>query len=368
MSGTRLSGFCNLPQNTIGSVLKHTRETLAAAGVPEPEADAQVLVAYVLEVDRLNLFLDMDRFLTSAEEETLAALILERTKRKPLQYILGEQEFWSLSFRITPEALIPRPETEILVEAVLDTVKRQGTPPNDLTILDLCTGSGVLAVVLARELPGADIYAVDISREALSVAMENARRHKVLDHITFLQGDLFAPLADQGVSFDLMVSNPPYISGEMFPGLLPEVRDYEPRLALDGGPDGLDVIRKIIDQSVTYLNFSRLSKTRKPRKAGEDITSRSIDEKPILGGTSVEQKPRKTIVPSTSRGTVVPSTSRRTGVPPVISQGGWLFLEIGDGQAGTVLEEFERSKAFGHVSLVRDYCGIDRVIRAQTVR
>ncbi|MDQ7837623.1 MAG: peptide chain release factor N(5)-glutamine methyltransferase [Thermodesulfobacteriota bacterium] len=303
MSGAEISGFCNLPQNTVRGVLKRAQETLIAAGVPEPEADAQVLVAHVLGVDRLNLFLNMDRVLSSAEEKTLAGLILERTKRMPLQHILGEQEFWSLSFKVTPEVLIPRPETEILVEAVLNTVKKQGIPPDDgLTILDLCTGSGILAVVLARELPGVDIYAVDISKEALSVAMENARRHNVLDSITFLQGDLFAPLADQGVSFDLIVSNPPYISGEMFPGLLPEVRDYEPRLALDGGPDGLDVIRKIIGQSVAHLKI-----------------------------------------------------------------GGWLFLEIGDGQGREVLKEFERRKAFENVSIIRDYCGIDRVIRAQRI-
>lgn len=300
VSGTGISGFCNLPQNTIGGVLKHTQETLAAAGVPEPEADAQVLVAYVLGVDRLNLFLDMDRFLTSTEEKTLAGLIRERTKREPIQYILGEQEFWSLSFRVTSGVLIPRPETEIMVEAVLNTVKKQGIPPDGLTILDLCTGSGILAVVLARELPGADIYAVDISKEALFVAMENARRHKVSDPITFLQGDLFAPLADQGVSFDLIVSNPPYIPREMFPGLLPEVRDYEPRLALDGGPDGLDVIRKIIIQSAAHLKV-----------------------------------------------------------------GGWFFLEIGDGQGVEVLKEFERRKAFGNVSIIRDYCGIDRVVCAR---
>lgn len=287
---------------TVRTAIRCTQETLASFGIPEPEADARVIVAYVLGVDRLNLFLNMDRVLSSAEEETLAGLIRERTKRKPLQYILGEQEFWSLSFRITPEVLIPRPETEILVEAVLNNVKKQGTPPDGLTILDLCTGSGILAVVLARELPGADIYAVDISKEALSVAMGNARRHKVLDPVTFLQGDLFAPLADQLISFDFIVSNPPYIPREMFPGLLPEVRDYEPRLALDGGPDGLDVIRRIIIRSAAYLKV-----------------------------------------------------------------GGWFFLEIGDGQGGGVLKEFERRKAFGNISIIRDYCGIDRVIQAQRV-
>lgn len=287
---------------TVRTALDYIQETLIAAGVPEPEADAQVLVAHVFGVDRLNLFLDMDRFLTSAEEKTLTGLIRERTKRKPLQYILGEQEFWSLSFKVTPEVLIPRPETEILAETVLNTVKKQGIPPDGLTILDLCTGSGILAVVLARELPGADIYAVDISKEALSVARENARRHNVLDSITFLQGNLFAPLAGQGVSFDLIVSNPPYIPGEMFPGLSPEVRDYEPRLALDGGPDGLDVIRKIIIQSVAHLKV-----------------------------------------------------------------GGRLFLEIGDGQGVEVLEEFERHKTFGNLSIIGDYCGIDRVIRAQRI-
>jgi release factor glutamine methyltransferase len=287
---------------TVRTTLDYIQEALTAAGVPEPEADAQVLVAHVLGIDRLNLFLNMDRVLSSAEEKTLTGLILERTKRKPLQHILGEQEFWSLSFKVTPEVLIPRPETEILVEAVLNTVNKQGIPPDGLTMLDLCTGSGILAVVFSGELPGADIYAVDISKGALSVAQENARRHNVPDSITFLQGDLFAPLAGQGVSFDLIVSNPPYISGEMFPRLLPEVRDYEPRLALDGGPDGLDVIRKIIGQSVAHLKV-----------------------------------------------------------------GGRLFLEIGDGQGEKVSKEFERHKTFGNVSIIGDYCGIDRVIRAQRI-
>jgi len=299
---TGISRFYNLPQNTVGGVLKRAQQTLVAAGVPEPDADVQVLVAHVLGVDRLNLFLNMDRVLSSAEEKTLTGLIRERTKRRPLQHILGEQEFWSFPFKVTPEVLIPRPETEILVEAVLNTVKKQGIPPDGLTMLDLCTGSGIMAVVFAGELPGADMYAVDISKEALSVALENARRHKVSNSITFLQGDLFAPLAGQGVSFDLIVSNPPYISGEMFPGLLPEVRDYEPRLALDGGPDGLDVIRKIIIQSARHLKI-----------------------------------------------------------------GGRLFLEIGDGQDREVLKEFERRKAFGNVSIIRDYCGINRVIRAQRI-
>ncbi|MEW5948552.1 MAG: peptide chain release factor N(5)-glutamine methyltransferase [Thermodesulfobacteriota bacterium] len=297
---TGISRFYNLPQNTVGGVLKRAQQTLVAAGVPEPEADAQVLMAHAFGMDRLNLFLNMDRVLSSAEKKALTGLIRERTKRKPLQYILGEQEFWSLSFKVTPEVLIPRPETEILVEAVLNTVKKQGIPPDGLTMLDLCTGSGILAVVFAGELPGADIYAVDISKEALSVAMENARRHNVPDSITFLQGDLFAPL--DGLSFDFIVSNPPYISGEMFPGLLPEVRDYEPRLALDGGPDGLDVIRKIIGRSAAHLKI-----------------------------------------------------------------GGRLFLEIGDGQDREVLKEFERRKAFGNVSIIRDYCGINRVVRAQRI-
>lgn len=300
---TIISGFCNLPQNTIGSVLRHTREILASFGIPEPEADTQVLMAHVLEMDRLKLFLNLDRILTAEEEERLAALIQERSKRRPLQYILGEQEFWSLPFKVTPGVLIPRPETEVLVEAVLDVFKTREFTTINPRVLDLCTGSGVLAIVLALELPGADIYAADLSGAALSVARENAERHNVLDSITFLHGDLFAPLAGQQLLFDLIVSNPPYVPANQLMTLWPEVRDYEPRTALDGGPDGLDMIRKIIRQAVAYLRV-----------------------------------------------------------------GGWLFMEIGDGQGAAILSELEGCEVYGRVALVKDYCGVDRIVKAQRVR
>ncbi len=291
---------CALCMMTVGTALRWAKETLASSGVPEPEADAQVLVAHVAGVDRLNLFLNTGRVLSLEEEKRLTDLIRERAGRKPFQYILGEQEFWSLPFKVTPDVLVPRPETETLVETVLNTLKSRNPCSSRLTILDLCTGSGILAVVLAREIPESDIYAVDLSKAALSVAMDNARRHGVSDAITFLQGDLFAPLAKRETLFDVIVSNPPYVPSDILGGLSPEVKDYEPHLALDGGPDGLDIVRKIISDSPAYLRI-----------------------------------------------------------------GGWLFLEIGDGQGKEVLKELEKAEIFKHISLVRDHCNVPRVIRAQ---
>lgn len=288
--------------STVGTALKWARETLASADIPEPQADAQVLMAQVLGVDRLSLFLDVDRVLSRGARERFGDLVRERRERNPLQYILGEQEFWSLPFKVSPDVLIPRPETEILLETVLCTIKDQGSLSDGLSILDLCTGSGVLAVVLAKEIPGADIHALDLSERALAVAEENARRHGVLKAVTFRQGDLFEPLRGKGVFFDLIVSNPPYVETAALEGLPAEIRCYEPRLALDGGPDGLDIVRKIIAGSAAYL--------------------------------------------------------RRRG---------WLFLEIGDGQGKEVLKEFEKNQAFGYVSSVPDYCGIERVVRAQRI-
>ncbi|MFH1147425.1 MAG: peptide chain release factor N(5)-glutamine methyltransferase [Pseudomonadota bacterium] len=232
--------------------LKWATEALSLSGVPEPAADAGVLLAHLLGISRPEIFLSRDRILLPGEEERLKKYIGYRASRRPLQYILGEEEFWSLLFKVTPDVLIPRPETEILVETVLKRFRREVPLSGCFRALDLCTGSGILAIVLAKEL-GCLFYAADISGAALSIARENAERHQVTSAITFLEGDLFEPFRGKKGLFDLIVSNPPYVPIDVLSDLMPEVKDYEPRRALDGGLAGLSTIRRIIDEAPLYL-------------------------------------------------------------------------------------------------------------------
>ena len=173
-----------------------------------------------------------------------------RAAREPLQYLTGVQEFWSLTFEVTPAVLIPRPETEGLVEAFL----RLNHAPDPI-VVDVGTGSGCLAVVAAREIPGARVYASDVSGEALQVARRNAAAHAVAGRIDFRLGDLFEPLRGAGLDgrVDFIVTNPPYVSEADLPGLMPEVRNHEPRAALLGGPDGLDTHRRLARESPEFL-------------------------------------------------------------------------------------------------------------------
>jgi release factor glutamine methyltransferase len=167
-----------------------------------------------------------------------------------VSYIIGRREFWSLDFIVTPAVLTPRPETELLVETAVEVVAAKSPP----RILDLGTGSGAIAVALAKEIIGAEIVATDISREALEIARANARRHGVEDRISFLAGDLFAPVADIQGAFDLIVSNPPYIRRDDIAALPRDVRDFEPHIALDGGVDGLHFYRRIAGEAARYLS------------------------------------------------------------------------------------------------------------------
>lgn len=238
---------------TIGEILIRAKEVLAYSGVPEPEADAEVLLAHVIGMNRLGMLLQKTRDISLPEEERLEKMIGERVTRKPVQYIIGEHEFWSLTFKVSQDVLIPRPETEILIEVALNTLGVSGKPHGSLKVLDLCTGTGILAVVLAKEFPGSLVYAVDVSERALAVARENAGRHGVSDRITFLEGDLFGPVLDKKEYFDVIVSNPPYVPRDILCDLMPEVRDFEPRLALDGGPEGLCILRRIVHVAGEYL-------------------------------------------------------------------------------------------------------------------
>ncbi len=210
--------------------------------MPEADRDAGLLLAHVLQMETGRLQARPGTPVGPEEAARYRALVARRGTRVPLQYLTGVQEFWSLRFEVTPAVLIPRPETEGLVEALL-RLNRAADP----VVMDIGTGSGCLAVVAAREIPGARVYATDLSEAALEIARRNAAAHGVAGRIEFRAGDLFEPLRAAGLAgrADFILSNPPYVRDGDLPGLMPEVRDHEPRAALLGGPDGFDAHRRL---------------------------------------------------------------------------------------------------------------------------
>ena len=240
---------------TIRDLLKVTTDYLKTKGIESPRLTSDILLAHQLKTDRMTLYLNLDQPLTKSEVAGYRSLIKRRLQREPVQYITGMQEFWSLDFQVDPAVLIPRPETELLVERTIEALKdltplEKGCP----RILDLGTGCGAIAVSLAKEFPKALIYATDISVAALRVAQVNAKRHEVSDRIRFLQGDLWDAFSNRPITFDAVLSNPPYIPAEDYPDLSPEIREYEPRLALDGHEGGMHFIKKIVSKAPAFIN------------------------------------------------------------------------------------------------------------------
>ena len=239
---------------TIKGLLKVSADYLKKKQIDSPRLAAEVLLAYQLNSDRVNLYLNLDQPLTEKEVSGYRALIRRRLGREPLQYITGIQEFWSLNFVVDPRALIPRPETELLVEHALRLLVTAAQSENqEPKILDLGTGCGTLAVSLAKEIPNAQIWATDKSQGALELARVNAERHGVSDRIEFKEGDLWEPLINLGIKFDIILSNPPYVASEEYNDLPPEVRDYEPRSALDGRDGGMYYIERILTKAPDYM-------------------------------------------------------------------------------------------------------------------
>ena len=238
------------PALTADALAREGELTLAAAGVPEPGRDATTLLALASGLNRERLHAHPCETIGAEARLRYRAFVARRAAREPLQHITGTQEFWSLAFRVTPAVLIPRPETEHLVEALL----RLPLPPTPV-VVDFGTGSGCLAVVTARLLPAARVVATDVSAAALGVARANAADHGVADRVVFLEGDLFAALEGRGLEggVDLLISNPPYIAEPDLEGLAPEVRDHEPRQALTAGPDGLALHRRIAAGAGRFL-------------------------------------------------------------------------------------------------------------------
>ncbi len=236
---------------TIQKVLDWSTDYLAQKGVAEPKLSVEWLLADLLGYSRMDLYLHFDKPLQKEELAAFRERLKRRAAYEPTQYIIGSWEFWSLNLKVDPRVLIPRPETETLIEQTLDWVK-QGQLPQNAEILELGTGSGAIACALASELPNAHIHAVDISQEALDVAQENARHCHLSDNIQFHHGNLFQPIPKHQ-TFDLIISNPPYIPQHDLPLLQKEIQLYEPQLALDGGHDGLDIIRTILKEAPQHL-------------------------------------------------------------------------------------------------------------------
>ena len=270
---------------------------LASSGVESPRLDAECLLASLLGRDRLHLYAAAEERMPPPVFELYQALLGRRQAREPLAYLTRTKEFWSLSFAVTPAVLIPRPETETLVERALARLNELQAP----VIADIGTGSGAIAVAVAKALPHGRLYATEISSRALDVARENAARHEVLERITFVHGDLVEPLLCLGLAHhcDLMVSNPPYVATRELAGLPAEVR-YEPLEALDGGSDGLDVHRRLINGASTLLR-----------------------------------------------------------------PGGWLALEMAPGQGPSLSRLLQEQGAFGDIEVTPDLSGRERVIVAR---
>lgn len=239
-------------QATLGEVIAEARRMLEQAGIDSAKQEAFWILEHVLRIPAHHVVADRDRLLSHTELLAAKGLVERRVGREPLQYILGTQEFCGLEFHVNPTVLIPRPETELLVEYVAQriSVERQAT------IVDACTGSGCIAVAIARLRPRAQVIATDLSPSSLNVARLNATRHAVCQRITWLEGDLLGPLADRGLKgrIDVIVSNPPYISEADWATLQPEVRLFEPRGALVAGPQGTELQERLLQEAGQYLS------------------------------------------------------------------------------------------------------------------
>lgn len=234
---------------TLGKLLEWTAKYLAEHGSEFPRLDAEVLLAHAQGCQRIHLYTRFEEAATEGVRAKFKDLVRRRVEGCPVAYLVGQKEFYSLAFEVNPAVLIPRPDTEILVLETLRLAKPMASP----TLLDVGTGSGAIAIAATRNHPGMRATATDLSLEALAVAERNAQRHQVADRITFLRGDLFEPLPPSQ-QFDFIVSNPPYIPTDTLPMLPVGVRDFEPKLALNGGPGGFQVIERLLATSKRHLN------------------------------------------------------------------------------------------------------------------
>ncbi len=239
-------------QWTVGRLLQWTTDYLKGHGSDSPRLDAEVLLAQVLGCQRIELYTAFDELPDEQARAGFRQLVRRRAEGVPVAYLVGRREFYSLSFRVTPDVLIPRPETELVVVALLD-LARQLPHEQEIAICDVGTGSGILAVCVAKHLTSARVVAVDVNRAALEVARSNVAEHAVKDRVTLLESDLLAAVPSTR-RFDFIISNPPYVSSAEMETLMPQVKDHEPRAALLAGERGTEVIERLIPQAAERLN------------------------------------------------------------------------------------------------------------------
>jgi release factor glutamine methyltransferase len=289
----------------IVELIASAAEYLQKRQLPSPRLDAELLLAHVLNLSRLNLYVNFNQIVEPQKVDLYRELVKKRSNRIPVNYLINCREFMSLELYVDQRVLIPRPETEVLVETIfkLDSNNSNNLNSASQEVLEIGTGSGAIAVSLAVKKPSWKIVATDISYQALYVAQRNAQKHQLLECIAFICANLFEPIKvkDGCGSFDWILSNPPYIPSSEIPKLAPEIKDYEPKVAVDGGEDGLDIIRSLIFQAPKFL------------------------------------KPK-----------------------------GKLAFEIGVGQADKVKKLVDDSGRYANRFVVKDYSGVDRVVVAET--
>ncbi len=233
---------------TVRRILDWTIPHLKKHGSESPRLDAEILLAHARGCQRIQLYTQFDSPLTDEQRAMMRDLVKRRSAAEPVAYLVGHREFFGLDFRVTSDVLVPRPDTETLIVEAIERLKPQSRP----RVLDVGTGSGCIAITLAVNCRQTQISAIDLSDAALAIAQQNAEKHSVADRVRFLHGDLLAPLA-RDEQFDLIVSNPPYITSAEIETLQPDVRRHEPHSALDGGADGLDVIRRLVAEASQHL-------------------------------------------------------------------------------------------------------------------
>jgi release factor glutamine methyltransferase len=235
---------------TVQRILAWMAQDFTALGIASPRLDAELLLCNVLGCDRVRLYMDMPRPLSRQELDAVRALVQRRRKREPVAYILGTREFYRHTFEVSSAVLIPRPETELVVDRALAALPKGATEPAH--VLDLCTGSGAIAITLAAERPHTHVAATDISEAAVAVAQRNAERTGVAERVHVVQGDLFAPLP-RDRKYAVITANPPYVTEADYETLAPEILQHEPSLALIAGADGLSVLRRICSEAADWL-------------------------------------------------------------------------------------------------------------------
>jgi len=240
---------------TIGNLLTWTRGHLEKSGVEDARLCAELLLAKAMGLKRIELYARFDQAATEAQRSTFRELVKAAAAHQPIAYLIGEKEFYSLPFKVTPDVLIPRPETELLVERALTWCKEH--PQERIDLLDIGTGSGCIAIAIAKRCPAVQVVAGDVSAAALRVGEENARRH-AMDRIRFIEADLLNLPADAPTKFDIILSNPPYVADSQRDSLPANVRDYEPASALFAGPDGLSIYRRFAETVHTRLKVGGL--------------------------------------------------------------------------------------------------------------